>query len=82
MILMTRERGFHGTISSLDMEFCWYDFFATEFCICVFLSQNKELNLPFCLLHYAHHFCEFGGMQLCCFVCVCVTLNFVFKSVL
>lgn len=59
------------------MEF-WADFFATEFCICMFLSQEKELNFPFCLLHYSHHIWQFGGMRLCFFM----TLKFFFKSVL
>lgn len=77
---MTRERGFHGTISNLDMEFCWYDCFATEFCICVFLSQKRELNLPFCLLHYSTTLAVWWDAVV--LFCVCMTLNFVFKNVL
>lgn len=60
------------------MEFCGADSFATEFCICMFLSQEKELNFPFCLLHYSHHIWQFGGMRLCFFM----TLKFFFKRVL
>lgn len=44
----------------------------------MFLSQEKELNFPFCLLHYSHHIWQFGGMRLCFFM----TLKFFFKSVL
>lgn len=73
-----RERGFHGALSDVDTECCWDDFFATEFCICMFLSQEKELNFPFCLLHYSHHIWQFGGMRLCFFM----TLKFFFKSAL
>lgn len=39
--------------------------------LCVLKPKKKELNLTFCLLHYSHHFWQFGGMQLCCFVRVC-----------